>query len=892
MILQDEEENFLSHYGILRKSGRYPWGSGGNADTDTVGRSKDFFVRLAELRSQGLSDSVIANGWGMTTTELRNTTSIANAEIKAAKVSEVYRLKEKSYSNVAIGEKLGIPEATVRDLLKPGVADRVNIIKATTDMLRDEVDANGYIDVGKGTEYYIGGVSKERKGTAIAILKAEGYVVHNVQVPTSTQNKTTIKVLAPPGTTYKDIVTNIGAIKSLTKVSDDGGRSFYGMLPPLPISSDRVSIRYKDEGGDLADGVIYVRPGVKDVSLAGARYAQVRIDVDGTHYLKGMAVYKNDLPDGVDLQFNTNKPRTANKLDAMKPKTDDIDNPFGAVVDQIGIRNPQGHLVELTSVMNVVNEEGDWDKWSRNLSSQTLSKQSSTLAKTQLNMTYERKKNELDGIMALTNPAVKRKLLESYADAADASSIQLKAAALPRSSWHAILPISGLKENEVYAPNFRPGETVALIRYPHGGTFEIPELTVNNSHRGAKSILGRAQDAIGINAKVAERLSGADFDGDAVLVIPNNNRSIKTTPALAGLKNFDPRSEYPKYEGMPVMTPKIKGQQMGMVSNLIADMTIQRASTSEIAAAIRHSMVVIDAENHELNYKLSAINNGIRNLQKKYQPRDDGRYGGASTLISRAKSRVDVRARRPRPMSKGGPIDKATGRKMYENIGDPYLDKNGKTVYPRHRSVKLKETDDAHTLSSGTLIEKVYADHSNKLKALANTARKEAVAIPSIKVQPSAKRVYAAEVKSLTAKLDLAQRNSPRERQAQILTASKVAAKRQANPDLDETQVKRIRSQALDESRRRTGAKKPDLTLTDREWQAIQAGAITQNKLKGILDNANIEQVKALATPRTALLMSSAKTSRARAMTASGYSQAEIAAALGVSLTTLKEGLK
>ena len=79
----------------------------------------------------------------------------------------------------------------------------------------------------------------------------------------------------------------------------------------------------------------------------------------------------------------------------------------------------------------------------------------------------------------------------------------------------------------------------------HGGTFEIPELTVNNKNPDAKKVLGNATDAIGISSKVAERLSGADFDGDMVTVIPVNNRvRVKSTPALEGLKNFDPKTQY------------------------------------------------------------------------------------------------------------------------------------------------------------------------------------------------------------------------------------------------------------------------------------------------------------------------------------------------------------
>lgn len=898
------EEDYLAHYGILRKSGRYPWGSGSTPSQ----RSKSFFDHVATLREEGFTEPQMAQAFGMSTTEFRQLKSLAKNQKKAADVAYATQLKEKGYSNVAIGKKMGINESSVRSLLAPGQKEKTDILQATAGMLREQVDKHGVIDIGKGVENHIG-VSKERLATAVSILKDEGYVVHPVQVDqlgTGGQNKTTIKVLAKPGTTYRDIARDVSQIKSITQQSDNKGRSFYGLLPPINIDSKRIKIAYEEDGGAALDGVIYVRPGKDDLSLGGARYAQVRIAVDGTHYMKGMAMYKEDLPKGVDLVFNTNKKRAdlgPDKLAALKKQTDDVDNPFGAVVKQIGKHDEEDNLVEVTSAMNLVNKEGDWDKWKNTISSQVLSKQSPVLAKTQLDETFAQNKAELDEIMSLTNPAIKKKLLESYADEADSSAVHLKAAALPRQRSQVILPINSLKENEIYAPNFRNGERVALIRYPHGGTFEIPELIVNNNHPEAKALLGPgaggrknpATDAVAINSKVAERLSGADFDGDSVLVIPNpiGNPKLKTTPALEGLKGFDPQSRYPGYEGMKKMDSQTKGQQMGLVSNLITDMTIQGASTQELAAAVRHSMVVIDAEKHGLNYKQSAIDNGIPHLMEKYQGR---KGGGASTLISRATSRKMVLDRKPRSMAKGGPVDPATGKKVYEETGKHYIDpKTGKPVFKKIRSVKLAETDDARTLLSkdgqGTPIERVYADHSNKLKALANQARKAAVATELAKRSPSAAKVYDSEVKSLTAKLKLAQRNAPLERQAQVLANTIKSAKLQNAPDTDHIQRKRIEAQALDEARRRMGAKKPLIEITDNEWKAIQAAAISPTKLKQILDNADLGRVKELATPRTAKLMTSSKIARAKAMANSGHTQAEIADALGVSLTTLKKEL-
>lgn len=884
LTIDENDDTVLAHYGILRRSGRYPWGSG----KDQNARNKMFLDHVEDLRKQGLSEVEIARGLGITTTELRAAKSIAKTAQRQAQINMAQRLKDKGYSNTAIGERMGLNESSVRSLLAPGLKDRTDILNTTANMLKDQVEKKGYIDIGTGVENHIG-VSQTKLSTAVAMLKEQGYTVHYVKVEQlGTGQQTTIKVLAPPNTPYSEVFRNRDQIKQVTDYSEDGGRSFLGVQTPLSISSKRVAVKYAEDGGAEADGVIYVRRGVKDVSLGGSNYAQVRIAIDGTHYLKGMAMYRDDLPDGVDLVFNTNKKNTGNKLDAMKKLKDDPDNPFGAVVRQITDTGTRDGKV--TSAMNLVNEEGNWGDWSKSLSTQMLSKQAPSLAKGQLDMTLERKRAEFDEIMALTNPAVRRKLLESFADDVDASAVHLKAAALPRQGSHVILPINSLKETEVYAPNYRNGESVVLIRYPHGGVFEIPELKVNNNHPEAKRLLGNAPDAIGINHKVAARLSGADFDGDTVLVIPNNQGKIKTAPALAGLKGFDPQAAYPAYEGMPKMSPRMKQMQMGDVSNLITDMTIRGATQAELARAVRHSMVVIDAEKHNLNWKQSAVDNGIAQLKEKYQGRKNA---GSATLISRATSPVRVPDRKPRPAADGGPIDRATGEKVFVPTGETYLNRQGKVTVKTVTSTKLAEARDAHSLSSGTPIEKLYADHSNNLKALANQARKAAVNTKPTPYSPSAKATYAKEVATLDAKLSLALRNRPLERQAQILANSVVAAKRAANPDLEPADIKKLKAQALAEARARTGAKKQQIQITDNEWAAIQAGAISANKLSQILNNSDLDVVKTLATPRQQkVLMTPVKSSRARAMLASGYTQAEVADALGVSLTTLKTALK
>jgi DNA-binding CsgD family transcriptional regulator len=867
-------DDYIAHYGTPRHSGRYPWGSGGE---DGANRNRDFLQYVAGLKRQGMTEAEIARGLGLdSTTRLRAAKSIAKNAQKQADIFQAQRLRDKGMSNVAIGERMGINESSVRALLAPGEKDKADVLEATSNMLKDQVEKKKYIDIGAGVEYHMG-VSRTKLNTAVAVLQEEGYKVHYLKVEQlGTGKQTTMKVLTKPDVPYSEVFKNRDNVQQITDYSQDGGRTFLGIKPPTSVSSKRVGVTYGEEG-KKADGVIYVRPGAKDLSLGESHYAQVRIAVDGTHYLKGMAMYKDDLPAGVDLMFNTNKENTGNKLDAFKKLKDDPDNPFGAVISR-----QSGHV-------NIVNEEGNWSNWSKSLSSQMLSKQSPSLARTQLDMTYSKKKSEFDEINKLTNPAVKKRLLESFADDADSSAVHLKAAALPRQGSHVILPIESMKATEIYAPNYRDGERVALIRYPHGGKFEIPELVVNNRQPEAKKLLGNATDAVGISHKVAERLSGADFDGDTVLVIPNNSGRVKSEPALEGLKNFDPM-KYKLPADAPKMSPRTKQVEMGKVSNLITDMTIRGANNAELARAVRHSMVVIDAEKHHLDYKESARVNNIAQLKAKYQ---GSARGGASTLISNsgASSTIKVPEFKPRSAKDGGPIDKATGEKVFVKTGSTYTDKTGRVQPHLTEVTKLGFTKDAHSLSSGTPIEKIYADHSNRLKSLANEARKSMVNTKTTPYSPSAKTAYSKEVGSLNAKLNLALRNAPLERQAQVLANATFSAKKRANPDMDPAETKKIKAQALAEARSRTGAKKAQIEIDDNEWAAIQAGAISTNKLSQILQNANLEQVKKLATPKSDLLMSSSKTNRAKAMLASGYTQAEVADALGVSVTTLKKGL-
>lgn len=881
-------EDILMHYGMPRRSGRYPWGSGENP----YQHSGDFLSRIEELKKQGLSEKEIADSFGLTTTQFRTQKSLAKNERRALEVATAKGLREKGYSLNEIAEKMGYTnDSSIRSLLNESSESNMNQAQKTADFLRKQIDEKGMIDVGTGVERELG-ISKEKLNQALYILEMEGYPVYGGGVPqvTNPGKQTNIKVICPPGTEHKDIY-DYENVHSLTDyVSHDGGDTFDTFVYPKSMDSKRLQICYAEEGGIHKDGVIELRRGVEDLSLGDSHYAQVRILVDDSKYLKGMAIYSDDLPLGVDVRFNTNKKQGTPIGDVLKNIKDDPDNPFGSLIKAGG----QSYYIDKDgkrqlSLINKRAEEGDWGAWSDKLPSQFLSKQSLHLVKKQLGLAASDKLAEFDEICSLTNPTVKKTLLKSFADDCDAAAVHLQAAALPRQKYQVILPITSMKDTEVYAPNYKNGEQVALIRYPHGGTFEIPIVTVNNKHPEARRTLGNALDAIGINSKVAERLSGADFDGDTVMVIPTGGKvKITSTSPLKGLEGFDPKTSYPYKEGMKTM--KNTQTEMGKVSNLITDMTLKGATQDELARAVRHSMVVIDAEKHKLNYKQSEIDNGIASLKKKYQGHydEDGKYHeGAATLISRAKSETSVLKRKGSPI-----IDPKTGEQTYKEVYEEYVDKKtGKTKVRTQASTKMAETRDARTLSSGHPVEEAYASYANQMKSLANKARKEMVSTGKIAYSASAKATYQAEVDTLSAKLNVALRNAPKERQAQVIANANVAAKKKDNPDMTNAEIKKAGQQALTSARVSVGAKREPIKLTDKEWEAIQAGAISENKLKQIINNVNIDELRQRATPRTTTSLSSAKISKISSMSASGYSIAEIAQALGVSTSTVSKYL-
>ena len=940
----------LQHFGTKMHSGRYKWGSG----KDPHQHSGDFLSRVDTLEKKGMNEKEVAEAIGLNTSQLRVQKSLANSERKLLLYEQATSLRNKGYSLSKTAELMGYNnDSSVRSILNEESLRRSNQAIKTAEFLKKQVDEKGMIDVGAGVNREMN-VSPEKLKQSLYILEMEGYPTYGGGMPQATNKgqQTNLRVLCPPGTEHKDIYNfdKINTIGNYT--SRDGGDTFDKFHYPSSLDSKRIEIKYGDKGGVDKDGVVELRRGVKDLSLGNSNYAQVRIMVDDAHYIKGMAVYSDDLPKGVDVRFNTNKPSGTPLEKVLKPIKEDPDNPFGSLIKAGGqgyYDDPNGKYVDPVtgnkqslSLINKRAEEGDWTEWKKKVPSQFLAKQNLSLIKKQLALTKQERDDELNEINSLDNPTIKKSLLKSFADDCDSAAVHLKSAALPRQRYHVILPINSLKDNEVYAPNYDNGEKIALIRFPHGGTFEIPILTVNNKNKDGQSTIGiNAKDAVGITAKVANRLSGADFDGDTVLTVPTGKGgvNITSTNPLKGLEGFDSKNykyetskkdkegneHYYTSDGTEFRRMKNTQTEMGKISNLITDMTLKGANEDEMAKAVRHSMVVIDAEKHVLNYKKSEIDNDIKSLKTKYQGRydDDGKWhsGGAATLLSRAKGekRVDKRKGSPKindpakdwydPEQPIGALVYKTAKKndptkdhydptkpdnsiIYVKNKETYIDAKGNLQTKMQNSTNMFETKDAHSLSSGTPQEEAYADYANKMKALANKARKEMIYTGDIKYSADAKLKYKTQVSSLNAKLNVSLMNAPKERRAQAIANTIVEAKKQEYPDLTKGELKKISQQALTNARLQVGAKRELVNISDIEWDAIQAGAISANKLNQIVKYSDMDILRQRATPRATTELTSVKISKIDDMSKKGYSTSEIAKRIGTSSSTVVNYMK
>lgn len=891
------KEESSNHIG----SGRYPKGSGKDPFQHN---NNEFYKTYRRLCNQGMSRKDICDYFGMSERDLRSAVTIG----KKNEIENQQKLFKKWYdegmSVKEISEKSGVLERTVYLRLNPKDNSKRESLDAVTQRLANEMERKKYLDIGEGVETNLG-VSKERLAAAVKNLTDTGeYVVlphYTIPQPTNPGKFTTIKILAPAGTEYADIKNNLSELKSVDDYypkEGDVGKNKVGIHDPERVSMDRIYIRYPDEGGSDKDGTIELRRGVDDLSLGTSQYAQVRIATDSDLFLKGVALYTKDIPEGYDIVFNTNKQRGTPIEKVLKNMKDDPDNPFGAT-----IKSQKGAL-------NIVNEEGDWNEWSKSLSSQFLSKQPQELIEKQLDLAYKQQVDEFNTILSIPNPTVRKILLKEFADTCDGASVDLKGAAVPGQTNKLILPVTSLKDTEVYAPGYANGTTVVLVRHPHAGTFELPRLTVNNKNRDAAELIGNSADAIGINPKVAQQLSGADFDGDTVVVLPEN-RNIKftTRPYLDSLVTFRTDDYANSPDATPVNEQKgwNKQMEMGKISNLITDMTLRGAPDDEVARAVKHSMVIIDAEKHNLNWQKSYEDNKISDLKVLYQ---GGKNKGASTLISRAGGEAEVPERKQVYLERD--VDPETGKINYRYTNREIKKKifNEETGEYEYKGTGKMATDEttklekvyleggtAYDLSSGHPKEIAYARYSDNLRQLANQARKEYVVASKSapKKDPEAAKIFNAEVDSLKEKLLIAQKNSPRERQATVLANLMIKAQIDANPGItdrdNKDELSRMKAQRMAGARLMVGASKTKVTFTPSEWEAVEANAISPSHLERLLNNADMDSVKKMALPHQSTTLSPSKVNLIESMSSSGYTMAEIADKLDISTSAVNRAL-
>lgn len=1062
-LLQIESGGYIAHEGKAhdenppgRGSGRYPFGSGNRPHQ----HDWDLISRIDKLRAAnpGIKDEEIAKQLGYYQTNkygqiiydedgnpkagapgrLKTAMRYAGANIKRDKYEEICWYDThidpdtgKGYTDTKIAKLMGEPgESSIRSLRNTIEQGKLTKFVDIADKLRTEADKKGIIDVTSDIADHLG-CSTGTLNTAIESLQNEGYEMKklNFKNMSNPSFETTVVALCKPGEDTSRLFKQPERIKSITEVENsmeekrdhdnDINSSLIkrGIADTPQISLDRIKVIYDEDGGTERDGLILIKAhrdengnlqaDSPDLSLGNARYAQIRIAVEGNRYIKGMAAYSEDISN--DIVINSNKSREQGIDKALKKLELNKDgtvakNMFGSSVvnAQTVMRDRFGQPIldkdgnQVASAINFVGAnindahiEGRWGQWSKNLPSQFLTDLPLSVVKKQLALQAKIYEENLKEIESLNNPTVKRAMLIDYGNQLDAAACNLKAAPIGGQKTRVLMPVPSLKDNECYCPGLENGTTVALARFPHQGKWEIPILKVNNNNAEAKALIGDGADAICINHHNHGVLSGADSDGDTCIVIPMTRKN-KTTgefdkvtdvvnmPSLIGkvktddnggyklvkISDFDPTGEYgignPRFSNMyktkkdpktgkeekiPTYhyfkTEQAKGKEMGIASNLIQDMRIKDASPDELVRADMYSMVVIDAKKHQLNWKQAYKDFGIDELKKKYQSHIDTETGrvkeqGASTLITLAGSPSQQKARAIWKASADS-IDPVTGAKIYkdpvktkESKASPefvkipgsnrYLkDDNGEKIQAtwtgevkqkpdgsyyydagsgkpkwsykdvdRTENIKRMElVDDAFKLvadpSKLTETERAYAVYANHCKSLANQARKEYLVTKPIEYNKEAAAKYATEVAELKEAYLKASKNKARERQAQLLATSEYnAILNDHGSELDGEDRRKLRGQCVSDARDACGANKDRIRFTEKQWEAVNAGAIGPSMLDRLLDNADKDNYVKLALPKTSRISDSQK-SQILNLYRAGWGYEAISEKLGIS---------
>ena len=218
-------EDILMHYGMPRRSGRYPWGSG----EDPYQHSGDFLSRIEELKKTGWTETPenIKKEFGLTTTQYRTEKANAKDERRMLDVARAKSLKEDGLGATEIGRIMGKNESTIRSLLNESSEIKMKKARETADFIKEQIEKKGMIDVTSGVERELG-VSKEKLNQALKLLEEEGYPIYKGGIPQATNpgQQTNQRVICKPGTDHKDIY-NYENVHPLTDyISKDGGSTF------------------------------------------------------------------------------------------------------------------------------------------------------------------------------------------------------------------------------------------------------------------------------------------------------------------------------------------------------------------------------------------------------------------------------------------------------------------------------------------------------------------------------------------------------------------------------------------------------------------------------------------------------------------------------------------
>ena len=169
----------LMHYGMPRRSGRYPWGSGDNP----YQRSIDFLGRVEELKKKGWKETPenIMKEFGLTTGQYRTEKANANNERRTYLVNTAKSLQEDGLGATEIGRRMGVRESTVRSWLNADSEARMTQARKTADFIKEQIDKKGMIDVGSGVERELN-ISPQKLNQALKLLEEEGYPVYGGRI--------------------------------------------------------------------------------------------------------------------------------------------------------------------------------------------------------------------------------------------------------------------------------------------------------------------------------------------------------------------------------------------------------------------------------------------------------------------------------------------------------------------------------------------------------------------------------------------------------------------------------------------------------------------------------------------------------------------------------------